>query len=515
MPDATTEARRPKLLKAVVALSSSTFVLLAATIFLAVRVVRLSSGEAINTQRLLDQPQIRERVVQRLVDQAGGDYDSHPDPDVGRVMRPGSDKLREGIRVASNHLGLREREFELPKPTGTLRVVILGDSYVFGSQAPAEDRMGVFLEDYLRARGRGDHANIEVLHYGLISWNILAECAFLRRQLSLLQPDLVIHITVPNDVDDMYAVRGYGAMARFTTQHRERADVLIQYRHPRLIMAMTSINYLTRCLDYESRLRFERGRMEIDKLARSIEVAGGRYLHVLRWPGSLKLARHELLTDLRDDQVAYISRVFVEDERFWIAPGDDHWNRAGFEQLAKLFYGLIEERELLPMCALTPWPEAAAVVDEIHGTGLKEYAVDSDQQAFFDAWPIDERIDLTQLDDSEGPHFNGGVDAEGLVSPFASLALRRRRGTRLHLVGRALDRAELEGARVDVDVEEFRVGSFELVPGEAIDETWPLPEDLGRRKLLTVRLQSSDYVYVGDSLQHCVSFRLEGLSIER
>lgn len=42
-------------------------------------------------------------------------FDSHPDPDVGRVLKPPLDFVGlDGSRVRSNDLGLRERPFDLP-----------------------------------------------------------------------------------------------------------------------------------------------------------------------------------------------------------------------------------------------------------------------------------------------------------------------------------------------------------------------------------------------------------------
>ena len=96
------------------------------------------------------------------------------------------------------------------------RVVLLGDSFVFGNSVRAEDRFGVLLEKELSARSRSTtETGIEVLHIGIGSWNTRAQCSFLRRQLSDYDPDLVVQVFIGNDLDDNYGVRGFGTLADF------------------------------------------------------------------------------------------------------------------------------------------------------------------------------------------------------------------------------------------------------------------------------------------------------------
>src|SRR5574342_587252 len=74
----------------------------------------------------------RERAAE-LVSSAGGIWDSHPDPDVGRVLMAGLGGRRdEGVAIRSNRMGLREAAYQLPKPDRVVRVVLLGDSMIFG-----------------------------------------------------------------------------------------------------------------------------------------------------------------------------------------------------------------------------------------------------------------------------------------------------------------------------------------------------------------------------------------------
>ncbi len=121
-------------------------------LFVAVVKPCASEPEGISLQQVLDDPRVRRQVISELVFEAKGIWDSHNDPDVGRVLQPMLDRQDGRVgRIASNRFGMREREYAVPKPPGLIRVVILGDSLVYGLGVREEDRVGVFLEEYLNA----------------------------------------------------------------------------------------------------------------------------------------------------------------------------------------------------------------------------------------------------------------------------------------------------------------------------------------------------------------------------
>jgi len=462
-----------------------------------------------HTQEVLDDPRARAEVVERLVDRVPGSYDSHNDPQVGRVLMPRlKNRSHGGILIDTNRFGIRERDYELPKPEGLVRVVLLGDSYVFGTRSEAEDRMGALLERWLRERSGRD--GVEVLHLGILSWNALAECAYVRRQMALLRPDLVIHITTANDLDDVEGVRGFGGLARFTPQFRDRADGAIHVGHPTLGMGFPSgANFLVWGHDAESLGRWDRCGDEVGRLVRAIEGVGGKYVHVFRWPGLSALARARLGRELEEDQVIYLSQEFMKDESTWVEPpGDSHWNPLGMGRMARLFYGVIQQRDLLPALELPPWPEADEEVERIHETGRAE-------QPEGEPWSPDlgNAIDFETLAFEDAQHVYGGVDGAGLMGPFASMSLANRGGGRLRVRATCLPRPEIDGARVRVSVDGILVGEVEVEASREVDEVWRLPEEVSGRKYVNVRFEADDYAYAGDDLQQCVVWKLRSLAI--
>jgi hypothetical protein len=202
-------------------------------------------------------PELRRQAVQELVARGAGIWDAFPDPEVGRVLQPSlAARDAHGFHVTSDALGLRERAFALPKPAGTLRVALLGDSFVLGQGVEQDQRSASSSSAPSAQRAPAGHGPIEVLHLGASGWNVLAECAFVRRQLALLQPDLVIQIVVRNDLDDNYGARGFGELGNFDPLHLERGEGIFHQAHPATALQGRLVNWIACGLDYESRSRW-------------------------------------------------------------------------------------------------------------------------------------------------------------------------------------------------------------------------------------------------------------------
>src|SRR2546430_1564409 len=50
------------------------------------------------------------------------------------------------MKVKINSLGMRDREYSVEKPKGTYRILVLGDSYTFGSGVQADETYAKLLE---------------------------------------------------------------------------------------------------------------------------------------------------------------------------------------------------------------------------------------------------------------------------------------------------------------------------------------------------------------------------------
>jgi len=460
-------------------------------------------------------PELRAQALRELVDQGAGIWDTSPDPDVGRLLQPGLvERSYAGTTVNSNALGMREREVELPKPAGRVRVVLLGDSYVFGDKAATEERVGVFLERYLGERSARDGIEIECLHFGLSSWNLRSECEWLRRQLDLLQPDLVVHITVSNDLDDVAAARGFGAMSRSGPQRPAQHGVRVTGRVG-IELGFERHGFLRWGLDHLSRERFALEAQRVARLAREVERGGGRYVLLVNWDAFNRVASEQLTHALREDQLAWIPPEFWMDRDNWVTPTDAHWGATGAERVARMLFALTVEREWLPALALEPWEEALRAREEIHARGAQDAAQPFPLAEALVGNPLLPSIDLDELDDQAAAQIHAGIDQQGRVGPYAAVILACRGGSALLLRGRALERSELAGARVRVLVEGEELHEILLEPGAPIDVSLELSTHIGERDFISLEFVASDWVYDGHDLQAQVVMDLETIQVIR
>ena len=147
-------------------------------------------------------------------------------PDLGRGVRSWTvhHAMRPGYRDGSvrlNSFGLRSPEVAVPKPDGTFRVLLLGDSFTFGFMAREEEVFARLLETRLRQQDTS--RTIEVVNAGVLSYCPLLEYLQYRHHLHALDPDLVVLNFDMSDVQDHIeytasTVRSDGGVPLFVTE---------------------------------------------------------------------------------------------------------------------------------------------------------------------------------------------------------------------------------------------------------------------------------------------------------
>ena len=120
-----------------------------------------------------------------------------PDPSFAYIHRPGYTDTLQGVEVTINKEGFRGPEFQAHKPEGTTRVLILGDSVVFGWGVPQESIFPAYLQNMFDA----NHFESEVMAAGVGSWNTRKEFEFMKERGVDYESDILILVVVPNDIE--------------------------------------------------------------------------------------------------------------------------------------------------------------------------------------------------------------------------------------------------------------------------------------------------------------------------
>jgi lysophospholipase L1-like esterase len=115
------------------------------------------------------------------------------DPALGYELQPGAPDGETTI----NSAGFRDREFPEQKPSGTFRIVALGDSVTFGQPEKPDESWPRALERLLEERPSGPRC--EVLNLGVTGYDVLQVAERLRTLGLRYQPDLVLYGYVLND----------------------------------------------------------------------------------------------------------------------------------------------------------------------------------------------------------------------------------------------------------------------------------------------------------------------------
>jgi len=171
---------------------------------------------------------------------------------VGFEYTPGWEGIHAGATVHINSAGWRGEDFSPTKPSGTVRILGVGDSYTFGKAVDDED---VFLDQLKRMLNSGGGSRFETLNAGHEAINTVTELQYFNEcEMTKLAPDaVVLGFTVSNDA----------ALTPNRRAYRERK------RNASLWLRMTESDWF-RTLSGESRI--------VGVLARGAEWANGREL---------------------------------------------------------------------------------------------------------------------------------------------------------------------------------------------------------------------------------------------
>jgi len=139
------------------------------------------------------------------------------------------------ISYQINSFGIRDAEYQIPKPQNTYRILIIGDSFVYGEGVDIENVWVKILENKLQHFDFPQ--NIEIINGGIWGYSPILEYLFFKEKLIHLQPDLVLQCIFSNDISEDFI---YSNIAEYDLNGH-----VIRIPHaekPRFFMNQTIIN---------------------------------------------------------------------------------------------------------------------------------------------------------------------------------------------------------------------------------------------------------------------------------
>ena len=314
---------------------------LAMSVYAAVRVheARLADAERLGADEL--------RSAVMSLPGAGPMY-PHAVRDVAYVLNPeaGAASWHAIEEYPVNELGLRGGPIQ---PTERTRVVLVGDSMVFGWDLAEADR----LELQLEARS----PDLDVVTVALPGWNTRNQAAFLEHHRDLLDPDVLVWGLMPNDVEDSKGVVPPGILADWASPERLG---LAPFRHnPKSVEDVPMPTLLERWQANAARIDATRDLLQVPTVRFWWRGEDWQQAAV---PGSLR-----------------VPRELTQDERWNVDATDAHPSAWATGQVADAILGELAELGLAAAVEGAPslepavdTPDLHAGLDELpHGAGLE------------------------------------------------------------------------------------------------------------------------------------------------
>lgn len=272
---------------------------------------------------------------------------------IGYRFPPGMSGTYYGVSVQTNSLGMRDREVPSSKETGEFRILILGDSVVFGYGVEFEDSIPYRLEQILNEEASGTR-RYRTLNMGVPSYNTEQELTQLQQTGLALKPDLVVLVFVRNDIEEKMWVfeKRAGWLEDFVQRSYALSLAFVIYRNSLQAIGSSdrpevSSGYTSYEVDNERWLAIDRSLTEIH---RSLRDAGIPFLVVTDAP--LEGPHAELLRNVAEREGFPIRDIDIYSDPRWADQPrlslrnsriDGHCNPEGCRAIATLLNERIVE----------------------------------------------------------------------------------------------------------------------------------------------------------------------------
>jgi len=261
-----------------------------------------------------------------------------------------------GAPVTINSLGMRDREVEIEKTSGEFRIMMLGDSFVFGVGARQDETVARLLEARLNAFSDGE-PRFRTLNMGAISYNTEQELIQLEALGPRLEPDLVTLFFSVNDIEPKMWVfdKRRSLVVRLVERSYALCLLAVAYREARFMVGGTDDRVALGAYEASSPrwVAVETSLARIARWCREREVPFILFTRFETEPSALRT-----LFDSTTSRLGIaVENVVPRSDHRWADLGprdlansrvDGHPNRTGSEAYAILVQEALEKAGVLP-----------------------------------------------------------------------------------------------------------------------------------------------------------------------
>jgi GDSL-like lipase/acylhydrolase family protein len=279
---------------------------------------------------------------------------------------PGADGVfdhpRFRINVHTNSNGLRDREYAYEKTPGTRRILVIGDSFVWGYGVEQPETFPKVLEARL--------PHVDVINAGVAGYGTDQELLWLRSEGVRYRPDLVILVMCGNDDDENNHDLVYDVYRKPRFRQDGRGELVLtgvpvplpsralRLKHWILTNAATAFQVKSAIID-PLRYRQKAAPAEefgltlalVDGIADVVRGIDARLVVVMtaRYAPSTEFHYDALVEGVRRRGIPTldIDRSPGYRTDTMLIAGDAHWNRAGHRYVAEQLRTMIQDHHLL------------------------------------------------------------------------------------------------------------------------------------------------------------------------
>lgn len=203
------------------------------------------------------------------------------DEELGWILKPGMKGLWqwEGeAYIEINQEGWRDRERSKTKPENTIRIALLGDSFVEALQVPIEETFWTIIENKLQEKcPKVQGKKVEVINFGVRGYGTAQQLIALRQQVWNYDPDVVIlAFFVGNDLINNSPILEYNKYRPFFVFRDGELVEDMSFRDltPKEVnsSALTTVDKLPAWLVNNSRILQVAKKVEVDNKLRRLSV---------------------------------------------------------------------------------------------------------------------------------------------------------------------------------------------------------------------------------------------------